>query len=452
MTRNIFKRRSVLTFTSIVFASLLGLQIIVSTALVSVFQSLLDRNPNGVHQILFPRTILQETNEDTKYLQYFVQAGWSNQVVCLKHAYEIALATGRGLILSPVAPHFQFFMKDVMELSTRKFNLAFDLKKAYMRQLRPNLYVPLGNVLDLDKSLPGLVAKVDFREFYQHRADRNGNSLALEASVSHFNTKWIHNQSALEGSETQVRATEHQVRLHYNQTFRDIIQFSGTPPFGGYKIWTLLDSYRVALHQSVYRDGMKPSFRPRFHERILAASSSVQKNQWHGIPYASVHIRGSDGHFKNSKTKAINVVLNFVDLSINEWIENKKHTTNAITTNSTGAIGLFVATDIPNLRKDIAFQKKTSAMTRSLKDSYGINLKLLFSDDQEISNEPYVKALFDHDQPGWVGYPGIFLDQQLAACSPIAFVGTEGSSFSDFINELREDNLWETCNHDIDLP
>ena len=103
-----------MTFTSIVFASLLGLQIIVSTALVSVFQSLLERNPYGVHQILFPRTIIQETNDETKYLQYFVQAGWSNQVVCLKHAYEIALATGRGLVLSPVAPHFQFHGQDVM--------------------------------------------------------------------------------------------------------------------------------------------------------------------------------------------------------------------------------------------------------------------------------------------------------------------------------------------------
>ena len=56
--------------------------------------------------------------------------------------------------------------------------------------------------------------------------------------------------------------------------------------------------------------------------------------------------------------------LDVVERSINKWIENKTHTTN-----STGAIGLFVATDIPNLRKDSAFQKKTSAMIRSLKGS-----------------------------------------------------------------------------------
>ena len=134
--------------------------------------------------------------------------------------------------------------------------------------------------------------------------------------------------------------------------------------------------------------------------------------------------------------------LDVVERSINKWIENKTHTTN-----STGAIGLFVATDIPNLRKDSAFQKKTSAMIRSLKGSYGIDLKLLFSSDKGISNDPYVKALFDRKKPGWVGYPGIFFDQQLAACATIAFVKNEGSTFSNFINELRKDNLSETCNY-----
>ena len=62
-------------------------------------------------------------------------------------------------------------------------NLAFDLKKAYMSKLRPSLYIPLGNVLDLEKSLPGLVAKADFREFYQHRPY---SRRALEATADPF--------------------------------------------------------------------------------------------------------------------------------------------------------------------------------------------------------------------------------------------------------------------------
>jgi hypothetical protein len=38
-----------------------------------------------------------------------------------------------------------------------------------------------------------------------------------------------------------------------------------------------------------------------------------------------------------------------------------------------------------------------------------------------------------------VGYPGIFLDQQLAACAAIGFTGTPGSTFSGLIHSLRRD-------------
>ena len=30
---------------------------------------------------------------DTKYLQYFVTGGWSNQLTCLKNAYEVPMIT-----------------------------------------------------------------------------------------------------------------------------------------------------------------------------------------------------------------------------------------------------------------------------------------------------------------------------------------------------------------------
>jgi hypothetical protein len=66
-------------------------------------------------------------------------------------------------------------------------------------------------------------------------------------------------------------------------------------------------------------------------------------------------------------------------------------------------------------------------------------------DNADGDGEKEVKTLFDRNHPRWVGYPGIFLDQQLAACADIGFVGTNESSFSDFITELREDNLEETC-------
>ena len=97
-------------------------------------------------------------------------------------------------------------------------------------------------------------------------------------------------------------------------------------------------------------------------------------------------------------------------------------------------------------RRDAAPSPKTSFSSRELKRPW-------FRPDPIVPVvAAYVKALFDRKKPGWVGYPGIFFDQQLAACATIAFVKNEGSTFSNFINELRKDNLSETCNHGMDSP
>ena len=67
-------------------------------------------------------------------------------------------------------------MRNVVDIDTREFKLQNDLKNTYLRKLPPSNYVPLGNVLDLEASLPGLVSKVDFQDFYWHRADANADS------------------------------------------------------------------------------------------------------------------------------------------------------------------------------------------------------------------------------------------------------------------------------------
>lgn len=119
----------------------------------------------------------------------------------------------------------------VMDVNAQKFKLQHDLKDAYLRKLPLTNYIPLGNILDLETSLPGLVSKVDFREFYQHRSVANMNSWAMEANATHFNTHWIRNQPDLDGTQEQIDAVEHQHRLRYSRTFRDIEHFSETNTF-----------------------------------------------------------------------------------------------------------------------------------------------------------------------------------------------------------------------------
>jgi len=382
----------------------------------------------------------ENNNKNTiKYIQYSVEGGWANQVVCLKNAYELALATGRGLVLSPVVPHHRFSNRDVFESQTQTFKAKFDLEKAYKQQ-RP--YVPLSNVLDLETSLPGLVSSVDLREFYQQQHGEKTTTIALESSVSHFNTYWIRNQTDFEGSQKQVHEKEYGFFQRYNQTFRDIVRFSETPPFRDYEVWTLLDSFKIKLHSSITkRRRNKP--RIRFHESIRKAAETIRKNRWNNIPYVSVHIRGSDGKFRTSRDKAMANILDAAGDAIHEWILQNKE-------GGTTTVGLFVATDISGIRKNHVFQKKTTGLAKTLRDTHGIDLKLLFRESCHgwffldcRSLESEVSELFDRSSP--VGFPGIFLDQQLAACATIDFVGTNKSTFSKLIRELRSDNLRETC-------
>lgn len=106
-----------------------------------------------------------------KYLLYFSQAGFANQMGCLRIAYTIAHALDRILLLPPILPHKneQGSTKAVMVLNENwnDFPTPESLLKTndyprydpfyyYMEQLPPNRYLPLGQVLDLDVTLPGI--------------------------------------------------------------------------------------------------------------------------------------------------------------------------------------------------------------------------------------------------------------------------------------------------------
>ena len=113
-------------------------------------------------------------------------------------------------------------------------------------------------------------------------------------------------------------------------------------------------------------------------------------------------------------------------------------------------MGLFVATDLPDLAKSSVFQQKRALLEQSLN---GTNLYVWFRDEDgsneanptDVHPEPEVQQLFDLNATGWVGYQELFLDMQLAACASIGFVKAESSTFSNFIRILRRDNRTKTC-------
>ena len=201
----------------------------------------------------------------------------------------------------------------------RQWDLSTDLKQHYLKKNPHKSYVPLGNALDLEASLPGLVTMVDFREYYRtSESGRNFgvSSWALETNVSHFNTQWIRNRPDLEG--TQLTIDAHGDHGIYNRTFQDIVRFARTPPAKDHKVWTLLDSFRgdQAFHPSIFPKVRRYFFRPRFHMRILEASRSIRERRWERIPYVAAHIRGSNGPFKGRVAESIAGVLDRVGVSL----------------------------------------------------------------------------------------------------------------------------------------
>jgi len=156
-------------------------------------------------------SILEQGPENKKkYLVYFAQSGYANQVRCLKHAYLMARTLNRVLLVPPVLPHkkhkggtIPFFVinqrshqfpsvnrREKMNPSTKKLLDPFHL---YLERLGPRIYLPLGHVLDLNLTLPG-IQSMDVREFYEqvYQQQRTSNMtravIEIDYGYSNMNT------------------------------------------------------------------------------------------------------------------------------------------------------------------------------------------------------------------------------------------------------------------------
>jgi hypothetical protein len=142
-----------------------------------------------------------------------------------------------------------------------------------------------------------------------------------------------------------------------------------------------------------------------------------------------VHVRGKYGLFlrqgildNNIKTR-----LAIVFKSIIKWVGNRKNDDGDGDGGMT-TVGLYVATDIPDvLRNHTTFQESMWYLRKFLQQTRNITVKLL-----------RMPRFWRNDTlTEYVGYPEIFIDQQLAACASIDFVGTPWSTFSMMIDDLR---------------
>ncbi len=373
----------------------------------------------------------KKPTNSNKFLQYFVSGGWGNQVACLESANAIAWATNRTLILSPLIPHRVLHYNMVFDVKrTRTFHLAADLLSLYQES-----YPRLDHVLDVDFLSPQ-VPTVDFRDFYQqvYPTLQNPNTWVMETNYSHLNTRWVVRQPELVGNLETIEAIEYNIDVRYTIQTRDLEAVGYE--FQDYDIWTLLDSYRGTKYSQ-----LPVTFRPRLSRWIRETSRQLlAEHDFHIFPYASVHIRGSDGPFKKPEAirNAISQSLDQISTTFVRWI-SASATTTATSTNHT-KIGLFVATDIKKLEANPIFIEKIAALRQILQNHSSTQLKILLGRDLA----PRVEELSKNDRSfpfGELVTPSLFLDQQAAACATIDFVGTQKSTFSAFIGRLRQDQL-----------
>ena len=97
-----------------------------------------------------------------KYLQYGTVAGWSNQLMCLKHAVQLANALNRTLVLPPPLPHF---LTGIPWYDAYP-NLEDTYLISYFNPRTWRIYIPPSLIYDMAK-LESVVRVIDFRDLHQ---------------------------------------------------------------------------------------------------------------------------------------------------------------------------------------------------------------------------------------------------------------------------------------------
>jgi hypothetical protein len=275
----------------------------------------------------------------TTYLLYFAEGGFSNQKICLEHAYYFARALNRTLILPPVLPHLGkgYVTKGyVFDSSGAHFKTRVDLQDLYLAHLPKKKYMKMEKVLDLSFSFPD-VPTVDVQEFFSTMIPaQNLSTWVLETNYSHFNTRWGYNRPDLEGThQFTLQRKEYGITRLLEMQYRDVAKTIDD----SIDLLTVLDTFKMMFDDSL----TNPSFQSRMSDPIRQAASRVWQH-W-GVPsYAALHIRGRDGPFSEEERlqDAITTTMEKISLRMMNWFEHHRPS-------NVDKVGLYVATDVKDL-------------------------------------------------------------------------------------------------------
>lgn len=430
-------------------------------------EELLRSTINSSTRISGGSSVISRSNMDNKkYLLYFAKEGWSNQELCLKNAYFMARATNRILITAPILPHSNWGLYFENNLTASLLEGKVDIPNTggksmphsygkgenvpdtsklvdyYLQNVPLPKYLPMGNVVDLEYTLPN-VTTIDFRDYYQNHWLHNQDNIkdwVMERNHSHHNTLWIKDRPDLENRDDVVYFK------HYN--------WEGTIPLDWFtlredigrvaeqnahtNLWTFFDSFEPMFDESVLP---QQYFRFRFSPLIRRTGKMILDN-WGNVPYAAVHVRagGDDeyGCFMNDEfvQKMINSTMDRILSKMENWCEGRRQAKEKLPRK----VGLFIATDsLDELKanKWPAMVAQKTNIQQTMKKKYGVAVAFFDSSTFQYGKTRGYKEHLKKE----VIYPGIFLDQHMAACAELGFVGTDDedcfSTFSQLIWNIR---------------
>jgi hypothetical protein len=379
-----------------------------------------------------PRVVLNATQQaevrSPKYLLYFTQGGWANQLICLRKAFIMAKLLDRVLLLPPVLPHHgkgttyldYILTKDWQQFKSSTTDYLTDPFFHYLTRLPKDRYLPMSQVIDVNYTLPG-IQTMDVRNFQQKYGEKNLTRATIEIDYgfSHFNTNWLYNNSELEGESRSGNRTEYGKVVSFNRTYRDLPRTLGPR---SEDVLVFLDSFVAMYSESVL--AAVPEWRPRMAPSIREAVCSTIAT-W--PPYVAIHVRTGDGPFKQRSEMTIRKVFHGVTKLILDWLELNQESLDEY--NRT--IGLYVATDLPNFRRHVVFAAEASNLTETIFQQHHVTLTLLSLEN--VGNRRVVL--------GGMLYADIFMDLEIPVCAPIGFQGSAGSTFSGLITLSRRIEL-----------
>jgi hypothetical protein len=417
-----------------------------------------------------PSTSIETTTETekrrkNKYILYGTTSGWSNQVESLEHAYWLAAATDRTLILAPIMGHFETIQWTYAGEKT--------VEEVYQSKLDSD-HPTMTSVLNFTTAHVPVIDYKDYFQQYHHNSNitiddnppkteiqltftggRNNYTQYRCDNTIFTNNKLLHGQVTTNKCAGHVGMVRHDPKPPYENVTYKHPHLELVQTYDRYDVWTFTFLFPESLfHRESFESDHDTRLPFRYVESIQQAARDIITTTWK-IPsrqyYFSLHYRGGDGPFKRNSnwTEIILTSLNEAKEAILlHAAQNKiRHDHQSTTTDGPGPYVILLVTDIEelididnNARGKLATLWKNNCqriVDEISQEDASIKIRYVTSESYKTETNALIQLLQQNE------YAPIFLDQQLAACAGLGYSASHltrnpRSTFQNRIQKMRQ--------------